>query len=521
MTEQASFTLRNRNPDVLTCIANLSNDEVFTPPELANKMLDTLAEAWAKDNKGENIWENKDVKFLDPCTKSGVFLREITSRLTQGLEKKIPNLDKRVDHILSKQVYGIGITKLTSLLARRSVYCSKTADGEHSIAKSLKSKDGNIWYENQSHSWLGDKCQYCGCTKSVFGRSKELESHAYALIHNENPKQAIKKIFGDEMQFDVIIGNPPYQLNDGGGTGTSASPIYHQFVLQTMKLEPKYFVMVIPSRWYAGGKGLNDFRNEMLNCSQIKILHDFPTATDVFPGVDIAGGVCYFLWSKNLIGDCEVINHLGDELVSDVRRLNEFPTFIRDNKSVSIVRKIHLASKSIKNNLSERISPRKPFGLASTYKPSKSGIQCWFSQKIGKSYANKSDVTDNLGILNSWKVLIPFAPIAGQTDFTKAIGFYYEANTRIAQPGECCTETYLVAGAFSTKKEAENFKSYLFTKIVRFLLLQAVTSQNITRQYFYLIPDLGVYNLTYSDSYLIKKWGLSDSDWEIIDKRIS
>jgi len=442
-------------------------------------------------------------------------------RLTKGLEKKIPNLEKRIDHILSKQVFGIGITKLTSLLARRSVYCSKDAQSEHSIAKNLKSKDGNIWYKNISHTWTDDKCVYCGATKSTFNRGEKFENHAYAYIHTDNIKKKIKEIFGENMQFDVIIGNPPYQLNDGGGTGTSASPIYHQFVQQTMSLEPKYFVMVIPARWFAGGKGLNEFRNKMLNCSQIKILHDFPSATDVFPGVDIAGGVCFFLWSKNSKGECEVINHLGDELVSDRRRLNEFPTFIRDNKSVSIVRKIQQATKSLGRNLSESISPRKPFGLSSTYKPSRSGIPCWFSQKIGKSYANKTDVTDNLDILNKWKVLIPFAPIAGQTDFTKPIGFYYEANTRIAQPGECCTETYLVAGSFSTKKEAENFKSYLFTKIIRFLLLQAVTSQNITRQYFYLIPDLVKYDVTYTDTYLMEQWNLSSNDWEIIDKRIS
>src|SRR4051794_39310351 len=134
MNARASFTLRGRNPDVLTCIANLSNDEVFTPPEFANRMLDTLAEAWALDHDGANLWADKTVKFLDPCTKSGVFLREIATRLTAGLAQEIPNLEKRVDHILTKQVFGIGITQITSLLARRSVYCSKHATGEHSIA---------------------------------------------------------------------------------------------------------------------------------------------------------------------------------------------------------------------------------------------------------------------------------------------------------------------------------------------------------------------------------------------------
>ena len=142
MSTQAAFALRGRNPDVLTCIANLSNDEVFTPPEFANRMLDTLAEAWAADNNGANLWADKTVKFLDPCTKSGVFLREITSRLTKGLAIEIPDLEERVDHILTKQVFGIGITYLTSLLARRSVYCSKHANGKHSIAKGLRQRRG-------------------------------------------------------------------------------------------------------------------------------------------------------------------------------------------------------------------------------------------------------------------------------------------------------------------------------------------------------------------------------------------
>ncbi|HLT68338.1 MAG TPA: restriction endonuclease, partial [Microbacterium sp.] len=134
---KAGFALRGRNPDVLTCIANLSNDEVFTPPEFASRMLDTLAEAWAASNDGASIWEDPTVTFLDPFTKSGVFLREITRRLTDGLAEQIPDLEERVDHILTKQVYGIAITQLTSLLARRSVYCSKDATGKHSIAKSF------------------------------------------------------------------------------------------------------------------------------------------------------------------------------------------------------------------------------------------------------------------------------------------------------------------------------------------------------------------------------------------------
>ena len=212
MSTQAQFTLRGRNPDVLTCIANLSNDEVFTPPELANRMLNNLAEAWAANNKGANIWADKSVKFLDPCTKSGVFLREITTRLTGGLEQEIPNLEKRVDHILTRQVFGIGITQVTSLLARRSVYCSKHATGKHSIAKSFTSDDGNIWFKRLKHTWEDNRCCFCGAPKEIFDRKGNLETHAYAFIHTDNIKTRLAEIYGGNMQFDVIIGNPPYQM---------------------------------------------------------------------------------------------------------------------------------------------------------------------------------------------------------------------------------------------------------------------------------------------------------------------
>src|ERR1043166_4510508 len=229
MSTQASFALRGRNPDVLTCIANMSNDEVFTPPEFANRMLDTLADAWARGNRSANIWADKTWRFLDPCTKTGVFLREITSRLVKGLADEIPDLQERVDHIVTKQVFGIAITYLTSLLARRSVYCSKHAKGKHSIAKSFKSDDGNIWFKRTEHTWVGASCKYCGASKSALDRGEDLETHAYAFIHTDNIKARLPEMLGGDMQFDVIIGNPPYQLGDGG-FGTSAAPIYQHFV---------------------------------------------------------------------------------------------------------------------------------------------------------------------------------------------------------------------------------------------------------------------------------------------------
>jgi len=302
---QSTFALRGRNPDVLTCIANLSNDEVFTPPGFANRMLDTVAEAWAADHNGANLWAEKSVKFLDPCTKSGVFLREITSRLTTGLADEIPDCEERVNHILTKQVFGIGITHLTSLLARRSVYCSKHAQGKHSIAKSFATDAGNIWFERMVHTWADKKCEYCGAPRSIFDRKEGLETHAYAFIHTSDIRTRIAEMFGYDMQFDVIIGNPPYQMTGGAG-GSSDSSIYHLFVQQALKLDSRYVSMVVPSRWMAGGRGLDEFRAQMLNGGHLRSLTDFPNSGEAFPGVQIKGGICYFLWDASRNGTCDV-----------------------------------------------------------------------------------------------------------------------------------------------------------------------------------------------------------------------
>lgn len=283
-----SLRWRGRNPDVLECIANLSSDEVFTPPKLANQVLDSLAEAWADRYDGANLWADKTVKFLDPCTKSGVFLREITRRLTKGLEQEIPDLHDRVDHILTKQVFGISITRITSLLARRSVYCSKHATGTHSIAKSFTSDDGNIWFERHEHTWEDTKCKFCSAPREYFDRGEELENYAYPFLHTDDIQERITEIFGGNMQFDVIVGNPPYQMKGGAG-GSSDSSIYHLFVEQALRLQPKFLTMVIPSRWMAGGRGLDEFRSMMLTSGHVRSLTDYPDSGEAFPGVQIKG----------------------------------------------------------------------------------------------------------------------------------------------------------------------------------------------------------------------------------------
>lgn len=340
MTAQPSLALRGRNPDVLTCIANLSNDEVFTPPEFANRMLDTLADSWAAGNGGADIWADSKVRFLDPCTKSGVFLREITTRLIKGLQAEIPDLQARVDHILAKQVFGIAITRLTALLARRSLYCSKFATGPHSVAKGFASDDGNVWFERTEHSWVNGRCKFCGAGDAIFEREAGLESHAYAFTHADNINDRLSEIFGGDMQFDVIIGNPPYQITGGGG-GTNDSPIYQQFVEQAMQLEPRFLSMVIPSRWMAGGRGLGEFRAAFLADQRVRTLVDYESAKDAFPTVGIGGGICYFLWERDNPGPCQSSYHKNNATIGpDPRNLGEFDVFVRDKRALDILRKV-------------------------------------------------------------------------------------------------------------------------------------------------------------------------------------
>ena len=495
----------NYNPDILTCLANLSSDEVFTPPALANEILDILP---------NEIWSNDKIKLLDPGCKSGIFLREITKRLIKGLSKKIPNLQKRINHIFKNQIYAIGITELTALMSRRSLYCSKNPQGKYSITSAFKDIHGNIRYNKVKHKWKNGKCIYCGANEINYQRNDSYESHGYEFIHHNN----LEKIFN--MKFDVIIGNPPYQLSDGGHS-RSASPIYNLFVEKAKQLNPKYLVMIIPARWFVGGKGLDGFRNEMLNDKRIRKIVDYQNSTDVFPGVDIAGGVCYFLWDKDYKGKCEVVNITSKKNITTTRYLNEFDIFVRNGNAIPIIRKIIEKRENSEKFLSSSVSPRKPFSLPTNYEPKDKGVPCWFIQKIGLKFANKSDVLDSGNYLDKWKLLLPIAPIAGQTDFSKPVGFYYKGNTRIAKPGEYCTESWIIASTFKSEKETKFFRSYLFTKVVRFLLLQAVVSQHVTRGNFCFVPDLGEYNRSYTDEYLIKRWNINKNEWSYIDSKIS
>ena len=515
MSEQVGFALRGRNPDVLTCIANLSNDEVFTPPEFANRMLDMLAVAWAADHGGANLWADKTVKFLDPCTKSGVFLREITHRLTQGLADEMPDLEARVSHILTKQVFGIGITHLTSLLARRSVYCSKHAMGEYSIIKGFVSDDGNIWFERTEHTWANGKCTYCGASKQTLDRGEGLETHAYAFIHTDNIKTRVAELFGDDMQFDVIIGNPPYQFNDGG-FGASAMPIYNRFVEQAKALEPRFLAMVIPSRWFGGGKGLSNFRATMLADDRIRKLVDYENAKDAFPGIDLAGGVCYFLWDRDSRGACEVTNIAGDTSpFASERTLNEFPTFVRHSAAVPIIRKVLAMNEP---RMSKLVSSRKPFGLPTNARPEKFGDLTLRWEK-GEGPYPRHKIEVGAEMIGKWKVITSYVGYDHAGNPGKDGRRRVFSKIDILPPGTICTETYLVIGTFQSERKAANLIAYLKTRFFRFLVSQFMYSHHLTKSAYDFVPVLDM-NEEWTDVELAKRYHLTRGEVAFIESKV-
>ena len=486
------------NPDVLSCIANLSNDEVFTPPKLVNEMLDQLP---------SNLWKDSTATFLDPFCKSGVFLREIAKRLIDGLEDEFPDLQERLNHIFTHQLYGIAITELTALLSRRSVYCSKTADGDYSICTKFDDEQGNIRFERIEHVWEKGRCKYCRASQKEYDREVALETHAYELIHTDKPEE----IF--DMKFDVIIGNPPYQLSDAGDS-TGASPLYHRFVEQAKKLSPRYLSMIIPARWFAGGKGLDNFRDTMLHDSKISHLVDYPIASDVFPGVKVIGGICYFLWERDRSeGLCKVATHmsgLNDEME---RSLGQFDIFVRFNKAISILEKVSAKNCS---SMSEQVSRQKPFGLRTFVRPSGNGSVTLYANKtVGK--IEKSAITKGTEMLSLWKVLISMGYGEGGEgrDYPRMI----IGKPIVASPNSACTETYIVIGAYETEQEAENLAAFLRSRFLRLLVGLRKNTQHITKDRFLFVPALPM-SKKWTDKKLYKHFGLVEEEIAFIESMV-
>mgnify|MGYP001569353812 CR=1 FL=1 len=487
----------NYNPDVLTCLANLSSDEVFTPPQMANQILDLLP---------KKIWSDENARFLDPFCKSGVFLREIARRLDAGLEQEIPDKQKRINHIFKNQLFGIAITELTSLLSRRSVYCSKIANGKYSVCETFDNPQGNIRFERIEHTWENGKCVFCGANETEYDRGTALETHAYEFIHSEKPEE----IFN--MKFDVIIGNPPYQLSDAGES-TGSSPIYHIFIEQAKKLNPRFLSMIIPSRWFAGGKGLDNFRDTMLKDRRISRLVDYPIASDIFPGVKVIGGICYFLWERDYNGSCRVTTRMNGMDDTMDRSLDQFDTFVRFNKAISILEKVKAKGYS---SMSEQVSRQKPFGLRTFIKPQKQGgVTLYANKAVGK--ISKSEITTGKEMLDAWKVLISrgYGEGGEARDYPRMI----MGKPIIAPPESACTETYIVVGAYKTEAEAANLATYLRTKFLRFLVGLRKNTQDITKDRFAFVPQLPM-TKTWTDKKLYAHFGLTADEVAFIESMV-
>lgn len=447
------------NPDVLSCLANLSNDEVFTPPAIVNAMLDMLP---------QELFRDKTVKFLDPVCKSGVFLREIAKRLIDGLADEIPDLQQRVDHIFQNQLYGIAITEITSLLSRRSIYCSKYPNSRYSVT-AFPNAEGNIRFKSISHTWKDGKCVFCGASEKEYKRDEALETHAYEFIHTVHPERIL------DMKFDVIIGNPPYQLSDGSGLGAGAVPIYDQFVQQSKRLKPRYLSMIIPARWFGGGRGLDKFRAEMISDKSIRIMHDYLNASDCFSGVEIKGGICYFLWDRDNQGLCKIYTHTGNSVIEqDERELKEqnSDVFIRYAEGVSVYHKVKSFCEITMDTL---VSSQRPFGLR-TYvhgeeKPFPNA--CKLYERGGVGFVSPEQITRNTNWVDKPKVYISAAYNAGDAYPHQIIG-----KPIAGEAGSVCTETYIVIGPYSTDVEVQNVISYIKTKFFRFLVMLKKSSQH-------------------------------------------
>lgn len=513
------------NPDVLSCLANLSNDEVFTPPEVVNKMLDMLP---------QELFSNPDTTFLDPACKTGVFLREIAKRLIIGLEKQMPDLQERLDHIFHKQLYGIAITELTSLLSRRGIYCSKYPNSEFSITK-FDDAQGNIRFKRINHILNDGKCIFCGASKEKYERGEEFETHAYEFIHTHRAEE----IFN--MKFDVIIGNPPYQMTFGieGGNSANAKSIYNLFIEQAIKLQPRYLCMITPSRWMTKtAQGIPEaWVDSMVQANKFRIIHDFENASECFPGVEIKGGVNYFLWEKDYNGKCKYFFHQAQ----DKKILERFDFLdskkagivVRDPQAYSILEKIEAVEGTYYNNsdtnFSGLVSAKHFFDNSELLTSNWTGYKNYkdeiFSIKyylnvdrertfrwIGGHQLPKNSATKDLH-----KVFIPAAGGSGYDDQILGKPFYGE-------PNSVCSQTFLVIG-YDPKKhnfseiECKNIIKYIQTRFFRYLVSIKKKTQNGPRGVYQFVP-LQDFSKSWTDKELYSKYGLTQEEIEFIESMI-
>lgn len=496
-------------PSVLEVITDLSNDEVFTPPKVANAVLDLLP---------ETVWADPTLRWVDIGAKTGVFLREITRRLMAGLVDALPDETERLDHILRNMVHGIAITELTSLMSRRTLYCSKKADSEHSVVK-MQTSAGNVWFERVEHSYENGRCAECSASEELMERENR-ENHAYAFIHASGHK-AVEKEIG--MKFDVIVGNPPYQM-EVDASGKNVVPLYELFVEQAKSLNPRFISMVIPSRWMLGGRGLDEFRSRMLKDRRIRTIVDYPNSAELFPAVDIKSGVCYFLWDRDNEGLCSVTTRRGGSQSGPAERsLDEYDVFVRDSRAIPL---LHRVLKAKEPGLDEIISTRDPFGptLGSNFRgyrrKQKSGdVRLYMNQESSGTslWVERSAATRNTDLIDCWKLLIPKAGPGNSGGHVLPDSVL--SKSQVASPGSVCSATYLVAGPLKSESEADSMNAYMRTRFVRFLVSLRKASQNTTRDSYTWVPQQ-TWDHEWTDAELYKKYGITDEEQAYIAEMI-
>lgn len=353
-----------------------------------------------------------------------------------------------------------------------------------------------------------------------------METHAYAFIHTDNIKTRMAELFGDQMQFDVIIGNPPYQLSDGG-YGTSAAPIYQMFVEQAKQLEPRYLSMIIPARWFAGGKGLDDFRESMLSDDRLRSIDDYLSASDVFPGVGLKGGVCYFLWNRDHRGLCQVSTHFKDWPISKATRtLQEkgADVFIRFNEGLSVLKKVMALESNLGVLVPDEnlrfdglVSSLRPFGFRTFFRgrKTKKKDDILIYQNGGTGYVGRNEVEIGTELIDCWKIYVGrAAPGTGNRD---TYPHRILSTPFIGEPGSVCSETYLCIGPFATKAEAENALSYLTCRLTRLLILLHKPSQDTTRKVYTFVPKQD-WSRSWTDADLYARYGITQDEIDFIEK---
>ncbi len=501
---------RPSQPDVLEVIANLSNDAVFTPPRVVNAVLDLLP---------EHIWKDPSLRWLDPGSKTGVFPREITKRLMIGLADIIPNEQERLDHILKNMVFAIATEAITGLMTRRSLYCSKDASSSLSAAQ-LPTPDGNVWHRRVEHSFdAKGLCSECGGNKAQLEQPGR-DNRAYGFIHKEGRTLIAKEI---NMKFDVIVGNPPYQM-EADAEGKNVNALYDSFVDQARALNPQYIAMIIPFRWMAGGRGLDEFRASMLGDKRIRRMVDYPNAGEIFPGVEIKGGVLYFLWERDNPGLCETTTIRGDETVGPVQRqLDQYEIFVRDARALPILEKVLNRTEP---SFADLVSTRDPFGptLSSNFsgyrkndkkQPGDLKLHMVIRGERVEKWVAPDAVTRNHALIRKWKLLVPKAGSDGGQKIPDVV----LGRSFVSGPSSVCSPTYLVVGPFESKVEAESAETYVRTRFLRFLVSLSKISQNSTQKNYTWVPQQ-TWDRTWTDAELYKKYGITKEEQEYIESMV-